>query len=267
MKKIYILLYIYIIILTTTNLLLASWPSEICYEKDPRLFPGLIYDALYLNLDLISTDSLKILALFAPAYFAARYGDKKIHHCFYCPIHHKNQNQLSHHYHTAADKAGIIIPVGLSLLTIAPVREDLQLTARVFTAGLLPLWGLKNIFKWAHHEGCIRPKCEYFDKYNDYYGGCPSGHLAFLAYATTLFGLQEGKYWGIPLGIASATVFGISINGNRHYLSQLIAGTGLGVLYGVAASKVIDTYHKTSFTCDICIEKDRGIGFSLSCSF
>ena len=236
-------------------------------KKIPRLLPGLAYDALYININLFTTDSLKILAIFAPAYIAARYGDNALHTCFYSPEKHKNMCQLSKGWHNGADKAGIVIPVALSLLSIAPVNEHLQLTSRVFAAGVLPLWGLKNIFKRVQHKGCLRPKCEFFDKNQLYYGGCPSGHLAFMAYATTLYGLQEGKYWGIPLGIASAVIFGVSINGNRHTLSQLIAGTGLGVLYGVAASKVIDRYHETSFTCDIHLEKDQSLGFSLSYAF
>ena len=46
--------------------------------------------------------------------------------------------------------------------------------------------------------------------------------------------------FAIPLSILSAYVGATFVVCNRHYASQIAAGAGLGALYAVAASRVID---------------------------
>lgn len=228
----------------------------------------MLYDVLYLHVNLVSADTLKLTALFAPWYIAARSADRLVHSCFYCDESHINLCQMPRSCHSAADKGAIAVTVGLASLAIMPCfDDDIRLTARVFAAGIFPLWGLKNAFKRVRHEGCLRPKCEFFDKNEKYYGGCPSGHTAFVTYGATLFGLQCGYRWAVPLGLVSLGVFAGSVNSNRHYVSQIVAGAGLGIMYGVAAQKVVAEYLDTKLHCEIVAEQNGMPAFKISHSF
>ena len=77
--------------------------------------------------------------------------------------------------------------------------------------------------------------------------------MANVVYMATLFGMRHGPAWGIPLGLFASFVFADFLNCNRHYLSQLVAGAGLGVIFAVAASKVVDKKlaERYSFSCGV----------------
>jgi membrane-associated phospholipid phosphatase len=89
-------------------------------------------------------------------------------------------------------------------------------------------------------KGCLRPWNEHFSSVQRARGGFPSGHLATVSYAATLYGVRFGPKWGVPLGLLTAAVGVSFLNCNRHYISQILAGVGLGAIYGVAASKQVD---------------------------
>lgn len=66
----------------------------------------------------------------------------------------------------------------------------------------------------------------------------PSGH------STTAFAFggyvyeEHGWKWGVP-ALALASFVGVSrINDNRHYLHDVLAGTTIGLMYGVGISKI-----------------------------
>lgn len=267
----------YLIVFSTffvfsSGALLGGFKTEetrFCIEEpEGPLLYKFAYDMIYLNASLLSIDSLKLGLVFTPWYIAARSADEQVHSCFYCSDTHKNCCQMSKECHSAADKGAIVIASGLASMAILPwFDEDLRVTARVYAAGLVPLWGLKNAFKRVQHNGCLRPKCEYFSKDKKYYGGCPSGHTAFISYATTLFGLQLGWEWGVPLGIASTAIFTSSINSNRHYVSQIVAGAGLGIVYGIAANKVLNGYLHKDINCDVYTECNGASGLQFSWSY
>ena len=106
--------------------------------------------------------------------------------------------------------------------------------------GMFSLWAVKEIIKKScAFECCARPFNELFAK-KKVYNGFPSGHMAEISFLTTLFGARFGLAWGIPCGIYAAYIFGISIACNRHFASQLLAGAGFGIAYGIAAIKLVD---------------------------
>lgn len=212
---------------------------------------NLLTDAWYLHVNILSWDTVKLLALFTPWYIITRHVDHPVHNLFYRQEDHINICQWAHSVHSAADKSALGISIALAALSLNPWDAELARASRVFASGLVPIWIIKNIFKTIRHDGCLRPRCEFFDKHKIYYGGCPSGHMAFITYATTFYGLHYGPLFWIPLGAASVAIFCSSVNSNRHFVSQLVAGVGLGAIYGVAAHKVVDAYNCYDVECGL----------------
>src|SRR3990167_485076 len=200
---------------------------------------------------LFTPDTLKVLAITVPAYIGTRQMDNCLQCCFYKDCCHKNLCQAPKTFYKIVD-ASVPALIGLfTALTFFSNDADLRLTSFVYTEAVISYWIVKNIFK--NSNKCdlnLRPKHENFCKDKCYYGGFPSGHAGEAALAAVLFGLRYGPRWGVPLGIFTAVVFAAGINGNRHYLSQSVAGLGLGVIYGLAAYSFIES--KISCPVDFC---------------
>jgi membrane-associated phospholipid phosphatase len=214
---------------------------------------GIIIDAASLLRNLFSVSSAKILTGFTPLYILTRMHDERIQKHFYDECHHHNINQFPRHCHNIAHY-GVGVPmVALSSLAIFAHDEDLRLTARMFAIGLPFVQSGKDIIKKLRFKACLRPWHENYSRHQRSSGGFPSGHMANVVYMATLFGMRHGPAWGIPLGLFASFVFADFLNCNRHYLSQLVAGAGLGVIFAVAASKVVDKKlaERYSFSCGV----------------
>lgn len=200
----------------------------------------IIMDILSINRNLFSIDTAKILTAFTPVYLVARRLDEDVQSRFYDPATHTNINQFHQKCHKVA-KAGIGIPmVALSSLAFFGWNEDLRMTGRIFALGLPFVHWTKDLIKTLEAKPCLRPWHQDFDRYKRSPGGFPSGHMANITYATSLFAMRHGLAWGIPLGFFTAFVFADFINCNRHYLSQMLAGAAFGLTYAIAANKVIE---------------------------
>jgi len=222
--------------------------------KSHHFLGGVIIDALDLNWQLFSVDSAKIITGIAPFFITARMIDEDFQSNFYNPKCHKNKNQLPQNCHKAA-QAGVSIPmVFLSSLWIWGWNEDIKYTGRMTAIGLPFVHSGKNIIKKVESRCCLRPWHEDFSKEKRASGGFPSGHMANVTFLATLWGLRHGPRWAIPLALFAGFVFADFVNCNRHYISQLIAGAGFGVLYAVAANKVIEKR----------LSNDLSIGFSFN---
>ena len=209
-------------------------------HKASRFFGEIIVDAVMLHVKLLSMQSVHIITGFMPFYLASRMADERIQNNFYDNSNHKNILQLPQKCHDIAHY-GIGVPmVFLSSLALWGWNEDLRTTARIFAIGLPFVHSGKDIIKKLRFKSCLRPWHEQFDKKHRSSGGFPSGHMANVVYMTSLFGMRHGAAWGIPLGLFASFVFADFLNCNRHYLSQLIAGAGLGLLFAYAANTVID---------------------------
>lgn len=222
----------------------------------PQIFDFLgeiLFDAGSLVKNVFSVSTAQILTGFTPVYILTRMHDEKLQTNFYDASCHKNINQFPKHCHSIA-KYGVGVPmVALSSLAIFANDEDLRLTGRMFAIGLpFVHWG-KDVLKQLRFKACLRPWHENFNRHHRSSGGFPSGHMANVVFMATLFGIRQGPAWGIPLGLFAGFVFADFINCNRHYLSQLIAGAGLGVIFAVAASKVVDKKlsERCSFSCGV----------------
>lgn len=239
MKKKWLICTIYFLLCGHRAMPLAQ-PNASLVNRAGNFLRDLAVDAIRLNLNLFSVDSAKIVTGVMPFYIGTRFLDEKLQCHFYDPAHHKNINQFPHAAHALA-KSGVAIPIlFLSSAYFWGWNDDLRYTGWMTGIGIPFVQSGKDVIKKARAKGCLRPWHEDFSKEKRSSGGFPSGHMANIAFMTTLWGIRHGPKWAVPIGLFGVFVMVDFINCNRHYVSQLVAGVGLGVLYGVAASKVVD---------------------------
>lgn len=236
MKKILVVFAFYFLVFNVQG--------QICFKERfcrPGQFLGqIVIDALDLHYNLFSRNTAKVLTGFVPFYLLTRLLDEDIQCHFYDSKTHKNINQFHNHCHTAA-KVSIGIPmVFLSSLALWGWDEDIRYTGRMTAIGLPFVQSGKDIIKHARARACLRPWHENFSSKERSSGGFPSGHMANVTFLATLWGLRHGPRWAVPLSLLAGFVFADFINQNRHYLSQMVAGAAFGVIYGVAASNVVE---------------------------
>lgn len=245
--------------------------DENCYHsfgyKVNRFFGEVVIDALDLQVNLFSLTSAKILTAITPFYLGSRFIDETVQCHFYDPAHHKNINQLPKACHSLA-KGLIGIPmVALSSLAVLAPTEDLRMTARMFIIGLpFVHWG-KNLLKTFDAKICLRPWHEDFSCKKRSRGGFPSGHMANVTYMTALFGMRHGAKFAVPLGLLATFVCVDFCNCNRHYLSQLVAGTGLGLLYAFAANAVVEKRLSCCFAVNMDLDEKGRANLGISYQF
>lgn len=197
------------------------------------------------NRNVFTVDTLKILMVAAPLYTGARAADHEIHSCFYDAVNHKNLWQPPRSCHhlmydievPAFASAGI-----LASFSIFSKNERLRTVSRMYIWGAISISLakviLKNIFMHTYPCGITeRPFNEHFPKEKKH-NGFPSGHSAFFTYTMTYWGLEYGWKAFLPLAALGASVMAIVVNCNNHYLSQVVGGMTLGVIYAAATHKV-----------------------------
>lgn len=196
-------------------------------------------DVFMLQTKLVNWDTLKVIVGTFPFFIAGRMIDDRVHSCFYEREHHKNKHQMHNGCYKFAEKSLAIPIVILGSGVFWAKDPNFRETSRVFLIGMpFVIWSKELIKKWKA-ECCKRPWNEKFSCHKQAYGGFPSGHMAEIVYSTVLFGMRLGPKVGVPLGIISLFVGVNFVSANRHYVSQIIAGAGLGVVYALAADKLI----------------------------
>lgn len=216
-----------------------EWNCRSWFSKASYYFGEVVVDIFDLGKNLLTVDSARIIAGFTPVYIATRWVDEDVQKSFYDGACHKNINQLPKVCHQAAQK-GVAAPmVFLSSLTFFGWTEDIRLTGRMTAITLPFVQSGKDIIKKAEFKACLRPWHEEFSDKKRSTGGFPSGHMANVTFMTALWWKRHGPKWGIPLSLFSVLVFVDFANCNRHYVSQLVAGAGLGLLFAFAADKVV----------------------------
>jgi len=211
------------------------------YSKPVNLFASILKDVFEIHINLATFDFFRITGAVFPVFVALRMHDEKIHQHFYDAEHHKNKNQHTCLNHFVAQEAIAIPILALASLSVFSHDEDLRATSRVFAIGMPFVLLAKDIIKQLRFKAAYRPYCEFFPKKSKHVcGGFPSGHMAELAYMTVLYSMRHGVKFAVPLTALSIYVGATFVACNRHYASQIAAGAGLGALYAVAASHVID---------------------------
>lgn len=268
-----ILLYV-IITMMSVNISSIHQSPESCadYKKPGQhvadFVKEIFYDVGQMYKNMVHWDTVKIFAGMFPLYITGAIIDDKKQHCTYDPKHHKNIHQMPDDWHKFADVASVsaVAAVAVGNYLFLP-HERLKQTSWMFLWGLPFIIWTTDIFKhFAKFEACCRPWNGQFSCKERSYGGFPSTHGAQLAYATALFGLQFGPKAAFPLGVFTAAVGASAINGNRHYVAQYIAGVTLGMIYGFAASKVVDN-KISNWSCGVDVDHNCNPAVKLSYAF
>ena len=157
-----------------------------------------------------------------------------------------------------------MLGIGFGLLATG---EENRIIGRVFLAGLLSGELVKDVIKeCVTHEISYRPLNGDFTR-KTVCGGFPSGHMTAVAFSTIYLGLTKGASWAIPVGMYAGFVAGMLIVCNYHYASQVVAGTGLGALYAVAAYKVARQRLDDHWQLDAGVNAQGKPGLSVSYAF
>jgi hypothetical protein len=222
-----------------------------------QFFCDILMDAAETYKNIFSTVSTyKAFVATVPVYAAARMMDHEIHSWFYDYRTHRNINSMGRPWHKLAETWIIRGIAGFALGGLFFAHDTrLRETCFSFLLGLPLVILSSNVIKaMAKGEYCLRPWNGNFSCKERVIGGFPSTHAAQVAFATTLFGMQEGIPAAVPLGILSTYVLVAFINDSRHYLSQIVGGAGLGIVHALATSKIVES--KLAQKLDIGLDFD-----------
>ena len=216
-----------------------------------------------------STDTLKILTWVVPVYLIARFSDDRIHSAFYDSAGHRNISQLPEAFATFTSKTITVLAISLLFSPFFSfVDPEIRRVSLLMAEGLFSIFIIRTLAKYSiKGRSCLRPWNGNFSAHQRSFGGFPSGHMAMAGYLTTLYAMQFGPKWGVPLGILTALASFASINRNRHYASQIVSGIGLGAIYGYAANKVLDTRLNDRIEISMDMDAKFRPNFSLSYNF
>lgn len=219
-----------------------KYESSFCYPRRGDAFAYNVgRDIVSLFGNLWDWDTLKVLVSMFPLFIGSRMVDDRIQNNFFCHGCHCNINQFPGWCHEAV-RWSIGLPIALLGAQIFLSRDyELRYTSWMLLLGMPFLIFGKDVIKQFDARFCLRPWHEDFCKikHKQFGGGFPSGHMAQAVYIAVLFGSRYGAQAAIPLGLNALAVGIVFLNCNRHYLSQLVAGAALGIIFGVAANKVV----------------------------
>lgn len=142
----------------------------------------------------------------------------------------------------------------LILLSFSESNQHRQRTAQLYAIIMPCVWLTKGLLKLIPMNASLRPKNQCFTRRKKYFGGFPSGHVMETVYTATFFGTQLGWSYGAPLGILAGAIAINSITYNRHFLSQVVAGAGLGIIFACAGNKALRYGHDTMQLSVLCDE-------------
>lgn len=195
--------------------------------------------------------------------------DDPIHRRHYCAQHHYNKRYPST---KLLDMSECFVGITIGICTacsFAVKDRRLQRTGLLYAVTLPLTWAAKSLIKKIPWKCNLRPPHAGYKKNRCYYGGFPSGHMLEMTYAAWLFGLSIGPHFGIPIAISTGVIAAAFVESNRHYVSQLVAGAGIGTLLGCAAYWSISAVaEQAPLTIGFDTDYETG-GFSLSarCEF
>ena len=233
------------------------YTNNSCLRRGFTFIGDAIKDAFLLNANLISTESFIVIASTLPVYLASRLIDDSIQCHFFTHNGHKNINQIPSWCQQLV-RFGIGVPIVIlgSQLFLSSDPEWKEAAWMLLLGIPFVIFG-KDIIKRLDADFCLRPWHQDFCQHHKQaMGGFPSGHMAQATYIATLYGMRFGPKLGVPLAFFAASLGIVFLNCNRHYLSQLVAGIGLGALYGIAANKVIDSKLGPDFNIGFCFDRN-----------
>lgn len=245
--------------------ILIYWHDRQC--KKYNVLRNWVRDLADMNRRLFSPRVLRPVAMSMPIYFASKEADEHVNCVFYDKDLHQNISNLPKCVPDYVSKSVAATIIAFSAIQMFTSRPDLRLSSDIFSKGAFSIWLTKNLIKnTVRLKICQRPKNGDFSQSCVYYGGFPSGHQASATYLATFFWMRQGPKWGIPLTLYAGSVFGAALEGNRHYVSQLIGGAILGLAYAFASREMIKAKVGSYVECNPKFDGNR-VGVELSCKF
>lgn len=159
----------------------------------------------------------------------------------------------------------VAVDMGLNLTHsgIHPKRDRWLITATACALTAIMVNGLK----WGVNE--LRPDGSAFNSF-------PSGHTATAFMGAELVRMEYGNAWGLGAYSIASAVGVLRMYNNRHWLNDVIAGAGIGILAARVAlwllpleRKLLRWSHRQSgpSICVIPVASARNVGFSIAASF
>jgi len=214
-----------------------------CYSLLNNL-KNICLDTFEINSNLFSLSTLHILSLSTPIYLFALDFDQKINYLFYNKIEHQNIRQFTDfNFKYNIELSDILLTNSIFLSSIGYFsnNQKFKTISYKLMLGLCCAGIVKKIIKLIKWNNSLRPNNQNFIKNQKYYGGFPSGHLMTMSYLSTIWINQLGIKKAFPIIAATSYIFIDYIVKNRHYISQLIAGSTLGIIYGCAVNSCLNT--------------------------
>lgn len=218
---------------------------------------NIVQDVFALHKNIIHPDTLKVAGMVFPLFIGARMIDEQVQNNFYDREHHKNIHYMPECCHDIAQWSIAIPVVGLGSQAFWGSSEEMRETSRAYLIGLPFVFWTKTLIKKIPFEANMRPWHEHYSCEQRSTGGFPSGHMAEATYTALLYGMKFGAKFAVPLGLLATFIGASFIACNRHYLSQIVAGAGLGAVYSLAAYKLSDSRIKENLQLSVKFEKRR----------
>ncbi len=240
--------------------------------KMGNFFKKIVVDSRDIVYEIGTQTTLKIIAGFLPFYLIGRKVDERAHAAFYNGDLHRNINQPSTVVTTLLNDGVYALPFiflgGQALFNSDPYERRV---GQIFALGTFYTWATKVLIKEIEVEAALRPLNEHFKPSPRVHGGNPSGHTAIITFLATYYGLYKGKKYGVPCALYAGLAGSLLIATNRHYVSQVIAGAGLGMIFGFAAHKVrlnlTDNYSQSQIAFGPTSDSKGRAGISFSYLF
>ncbi|MBT4856483.1 phosphatase PAP2 family protein [bacterium] len=221
------------------------------------------YNMYLIVKEAFSLDSMMVLTAFTPIYLSARILDEEVHRGFYDHECHKNKD-YPHKYLEWVTDGSMVVPIilfsGLMQFSSDP---RVRLTGGIAFSGVvvtqLMNQVIKHLIATQPLRASMRPLNEDFCPHKRVHNGFPSGHTLGCVYIGVLCGLQLGPKWAIPVGATCAVIAGLTIQCNKHYLSQVVAGATVGTIFAISSSKIINAKMAGRFSWAKNVEFGVGI--------
>jgi hypothetical protein len=203
------------------------------------------YNMFLIVKEVCSADTMLTLTAFTPLYLGARMIDEEVNQGFYDARCHCNVD-YPHKCLEFSVHGSMLYPVILmSLFMMSSSDENVRMTGGVALSGIvvtqLVNQAIKHLVEFRPVRAGCRPRNGDFNPNKRVYNGFPSGHALGCAYIAVLCGLRLGPKWAIGVGGICGAIAGLTIQCNRHYASQVIAGAALGTIFAIASNKVIES--------------------------
>lgn len=255
---------------------LESHPSvfdDISPENTRDFVRNIFVDSYHIGQELCSQRTLKIVSGFIPFFLIGRHYDKRMHACFYDAANHQNKHQPPQWLQYFAEYEIMDVPIWVCRFFAFGHRDrQVRRAFQIFTLGYLCAHISKLIIKQtvAHCklDVGLRPLHPGFSREWKHYHGIPSGHAIVIAFTATYLGLYKGWHYGVPFGLYTGFIMGMRVAGNHHFISQVVTGTALGIIWGASSYAVFEKIaFPENISVNVVTDTHNQIGVSVGYNF